>query len=94
MKSFYASCECVERGLPPLKTLLVVMSNAENNGGLALAVSPKAKKELGISNVTRKYEIPYHKDLLIVPPKNLMIIDYLNLLLKMANVESQNKSYQ
>lgn len=50
------------------------MSNAENNGGLALAVSPKAKKELGISNVTRKYEIPYHKDLLIVPPRmNLYI---------------------
>lgn len=35
--------------------MLVITSNAENNGGLALAVSPRAKKELGISNVTRKY---------------------------------------
>lgn len=74
MKSFYASVECVERGLNPLKALLVVMSNAENNGGLALAVSPNAKKQLGISNVTRKYDIPYDKNLLIVPPRmNLYI---------------------
>lgn len=74
MKSFYASCECIERGLNPLKALLVVMSNAHNDGGLALAVSPNAKKVLGISNVTRKYEIPFHKELLIVPPRmNLYI---------------------
>lgn len=74
LKSFYASCECVERGLNPLTTILVVMSNAENNGGLALATSPKAKSLLGISNVSRKYEIPNHKDLLIVPPRmNLYI---------------------
>ncbi len=50
------------------------MSNAENGGGLALATSPMAKKVLGISNVTRKYDMPYHKDLLIVPPRmNLYI---------------------
>lgn len=74
MKSFYASVECVERGLNPLKTMLVVMSNAESGGGLALATSPMAKKVLGISNVTRKYDMPYHKDLLIVPPRmNLYI---------------------
>lgn len=68
-KSFYASVECVERGLHPLKTMLVVMSNADNAGGLVLAASPLAKKTLGISNVTRKKDIPDHKDLLIVPPR-------------------------
>ncbi|MFC5976222.1 excinuclease ABC subunit A, partial [Carnobacterium antarcticum] len=57
VKSFYASVECVERGLHPLKTMLVVMSNAENAGGLVLAASPLAKKVLGISNVTRKRDI-------------------------------------
>lgn len=67
--SFYASVECVERGLHPLKTMLVVMSNAENAGGLVLAASPLAKKVLGISNVTRKNELPDHKDLIIVPPR-------------------------
>lgn len=68
-KSFYASVECVERGLHPLETILVVMSNADNAGGLILASSPLAKSTLGISNVTRKNELPPHKDLLIVPPR-------------------------
>lgn len=82
VKSFYASVECVERKLNPLTTMLVVMSNAENAGGLVLAASPAAKKRLGISNVSRKYDLPDHKDLLVVPPrmalyieKNKLIID-------------------
>ena len=57
-KSFYASVECAERGLDPLKTMLVVMSNAENAGGLVLSASPMAKKVLGVSNVTRKNQVP------------------------------------
>lgn len=69
VKSFYASVECVERGLHPLKALLVVMSNADKPGGIVLAASPMAKKVLGIRNVTRKWEIPYHPDLVIVPPR-------------------------
>jgi len=68
-KSFYASVECVERGLHPLKTMLIVMSGAENAGGLVLAASPLAKKVLGITNVTRSNEVPYHKDLVIVSPR-------------------------
>lgn len=74
MKSFYASVECVELGLHPLKALLVVMSGQESPGGLALSASPRAKEILGITNVTRQYEIPYHKELRIVPPRmNLYI---------------------
>lgn len=69
VKSFFASVECVLRGYHPLKTMLVVMSNAQNNGGLVLAASPLAKKVLGISNVTRKYELPDHPDLIVVPPR-------------------------
>lgn len=69
MKSFYASVECVERGLDPLKALLVVMSGQESSGGLALAASPRAKSELGITNVTRNYEIPKDPRLHIVPPR-------------------------
>ncbi|EPH79839.1 Y-family DNA polymerase [Enterococcus faecalis] len=69
VKSFYASVECVERGLNPLKTMLVVMSNSENSGGLVLAASPMAKKVLGISNVTRKNEVLDHPNLIIVYPR-------------------------
>ncbi|MGY3765624.1 Y-family DNA polymerase [Vagococcus vulneris] len=74
MKSFYASIECVARGLNPLKALLVVMSHPESGGGLALAASPMAKKELGITNITRRYEIPEDPRLLIVPPRMNMYI--------------------
>ncbi len=80
VKSFYASVECVYRGLDPLKTMLVVMSNADNAGGLTLAASPRAKTVLGISNVSRKYDIPYHKNLIIVPPRmNLYIKENLKI---------------
>ncbi|MFS7259523.1 Y-family DNA polymerase [Carnobacterium divergens] len=75
IKSFYASVECVERGLDPLKTMLVVMSNAESNGGLILASSPAAKKQLGISNVMRKFDLPHHPQLIIVPPRMSLYIE-------------------
>ena len=32
VKSFYASVECVQRGLDPLTALLVVMSHSDNTG--------------------------------------------------------------
>lgn len=74
MKSFYASVECVARGKNPLTALLVVMSGQDSPGGLALSASPRAKEVLGITNVTRNYEIPYHKDLIFAPPRmNLYI---------------------
>ncbi len=75
LKSFYASVECVDRGLHPLRTMLVVMSHADNTGGLVLASSPAAKQHLGVSNVTRKYDVPEHPDLVIVPPRMTVYID-------------------
>ena len=60
MKSFYASVECVERGLNPLKTSLCVMSRADNSAGLILASSPMFKKIFGKSNVGRSYDLPFH----------------------------------
>ena len=59
MKSFYASVECVERRLHPLKTSLCVMSRAENANGLILASSPIFKKVFGKSNVSRSYDLPF-----------------------------------
>ena len=48
VKSFYASVECAMRGYDPLRTMLVVMSTADNTGnGLILASSPMAKKSAG-----------------------------------------------
>lgn len=75
-KSFYASCEAVERGLNPLKVKLVVMSYpsekiSERGSGLILASSPAAKAAYGISNVSRARDLPfpYPEDLVIAPPR-------------------------
>lgn len=69
-KSFYASCESIARGLNPMRSFLVVMSEAKNtNGGLVLAASPQAKKVLGISNVMRKRDLPQDSRLIIVKPR-------------------------
>lgn len=75
LKSFYASVECVERGLDPLTSLLVVMSQAENSQGLALATSPRAKQVFGLTNVSRRHDIPYHPELLLVPPRMDLYIE-------------------
>lgn len=75
-KSFYASCEAVERGLNPLTVKLVVMSYpsdkiTERGSGLILASSPEAKKAYNISNVSRARDLPfpYPEDLVIAPPQ-------------------------
>lgn len=60
MKSFYASVECIERGLNPLTTSLCVMSRADNSKGLILASSPTFKHVFGKQNVSRSYDLPFH----------------------------------
>jgi DNA polymerase V len=79
VKSFYASVECVQRGLDPLTTMLVVMAQGDNTGnGLVLAASPMAKKVLGITNVTRADNLPNHPNLYKVSPRmNLYIQENL-----------------
>ena len=62
MKSFYASVECVERHLNPLKASLCVMSHSDNTKGLILASSPTFKKVFGKSNVGRAYDLPFHME--------------------------------
>ncbi|MDQ0222483.1 Y-family DNA polymerase [Streptococcus moroccensis] len=59
MKSFYASVECVARGLNPLTTSLCVMSRTDTSKGLILASSPTFKAVFGKSNVGRAYDLPF-----------------------------------
>ncbi len=44
LKSFYASVECIERGLDPLDTCLVVADESRTEKTIGLAVSPSLKK--------------------------------------------------
>lgn len=59
MKSFYASVECVKRGLHPLTTSLCVMSRSDNAKGLILSSSPMFKAVFGKQNVSRSYTLPF-----------------------------------
>ena len=56
LKSFYASVECVERGLDPLDTLLVVADASRTEKTICLAVSP-ALKEYGTGGRPRLFEV-------------------------------------
>ena len=56
LKSFYASVECVERRLDPLKTNLVVADKSRTEKTICLAVSPSLKK-YGIPGRVRLFEV-------------------------------------
>ena len=56
LKSFYASVECMERGLDPLNTNLVVADSSRTEKTICLAVSPSLKK-LGIPGRARLFEV-------------------------------------
>ena len=56
LKSFYASVECVARGLDPLKTRLVVADPTRTEKTICLAVSP-ALKAYGIPGRARLFEV-------------------------------------
>ena len=56
LKSFYASVECVERGLDPLKTNLVVADEERTEKTICLAVSPSLKS-YGIGGRARLFEV-------------------------------------
>ena len=56
LKSFYASVECVDRGLNPLDTFLVVADESRTEKTICLAVSP-ALKAYGVPGRARLFEV-------------------------------------
>lgn len=68
LKTFYASVECVERGLDPMTTNLIVADKERSEKTICLAVSP-AMKALGVRNRCRVFEIPKHIDYITAPPR-------------------------
>ncbi|NTV78069.1 MAG: DNA methylase, partial [Clostridiales bacterium] len=56
LKSFYASVECLERGLDPLNTNLVVADASRTEKTICLAVSPSLKS-YGIPGRARLFEV-------------------------------------
>ena len=73
LKSFFASCECIELGLDPFKTPLVVANPNQGNGAITLAVTPYLKSK-GIKSRGRLFEIPENIKYKIAKPRmNLYI---------------------
>ncbi len=68
LKSFFASCECIERGLNPFEVPLVVANQKQGMGAITLAVTPYLKKQ-GIPGRVRLFEIPKMISYQIVPPR-------------------------
>lgn len=74
-KSFYATVECVARGLDPMKANLVVADPTRSKNTICLAVSPNLKA-LGVKNRCRLGEIPPHIEHIVAPPRMQLYIDY------------------
>lgn len=75
LKSFYASVECVERGLDPFKINLVVADPTRGGGAITLAASPAIKK-LGVPSRGRIYQIPKDIEYIIATPRMTLYMEY------------------
>ena len=75
LKSFYASVECVERGLDPFQINLVVADPTRGGGAITLAASPAIKK-LGVPSRGRIFEIPKDIQYIIATPRMKLYMQY------------------
>lgn len=75
LKCFYASVECVERGMDPMVTNLVVADPERTEKTICLAVSP-AMKELGVPGRCRVFQIPKNIEYIMAPPRMQLYINY------------------
>ncbi len=83
LRSFYASVSCIKMGLDPLHTKLAVVGDVNRSGSIVLAATPPLKA-LGVKKMARLYEIPRHKDILVVNPIMGTYIKCSNYITKLA----------
>lgn len=75
LKSFYASVECVERGLDPMSALLAVADPERGEKTICLAVTP-AMKKMGVRSRCRLYDIPDGIEYIKARPRMSLYIQY------------------
>lgn len=75
LKTFYASVECVVRGLNPFSTNLVVADPSRGKGAICLAVSP-CLKEQGVKNRCRVFDIPKDIEYITALPRMNLYIKF------------------
>lgn len=71
LKSFYASVECLNRGLDPFQTPLVVADESRGDGTIVLAASPFIKERYKVPSRCRLYEVPKDIPGLIIACPNM-----------------------
>ena len=71
LKSYYASVECMERGLDPMQTNLVVADPSRTEKTICLAVSP-ALKAYGIPGRARLFEVVEREQQMLAMGRALM----------------------
>lgn len=89
LKTFYASVECVERGLNPFEINLVVADKSRGRGALCLAITPCMKKA-GVKNGCRLFEIPKYMQYIIAKPRMKLYMEYSAKILELM-ILAQNK---
>lgn len=73
LKSFFASVECVERGLDPFKVSLVVADPSRGGGAITLAATPYLKS-FGVPSRGRVYTLPKNINIIFAPPRMSLYI--------------------
>ena len=77
LKSFFASCECVNRGLDPFTTPLVVADTSRGNGAMTLAVTPYLRNK-GVNSRSRVFELPKNIKIIFAKPRMKLYEIYSN----------------
>ena len=75
LKSFYASVECVLRGLNPFTTPLVVADKSRSNGSIVLAVTPYLKRR-GVKSRCRIFELPDDPSIIFAKPRMKKYLEF------------------
>lgn len=68
LKSFFASCECVDRKLDPFKVPLVVADTSRGKGATCLAVSPYLRN-IGVDSRSKVFELPKNVKIIYAKPR-------------------------
>ena len=74
IKAFYSAVECVDRGLDPFKTPLVVCDTERSMGTIVLSVTPYLRT-LGIPSRLRRRELPHINGMIYATPRMQKYID-------------------
>ena len=75
LKSFYASCECADRGLDLFTTPLVVADKERTDNSIVMSVTPYLKANYGVPNVCRIKDLPALPDMVFATPRMAYYIE-------------------